>query len=599
MSRARHVAGFLRPVKHGISLINDWLRRRGHGRAEMSAGGCSMVDMTTVLPFTEADIKDAAGPRSFERGLEYLGQVADLEINDSEITATVYGSRRYRVSLAFGDDGLSADCTCPYGRDGAFCKHCVAVAMSVLNLGQDLPRLVETAKAERAGLDAWLRSLSKQELLATLLGLLGEDPDLRRRFELRAASVNADAVKVRRAVRELIALPRPGYVGYDQVYDYASGVSEAARAIDDLIEAGDPADAIGIAREAFDLLNDAFEYVDDSSGVIGQAGCELLAVHLRACRAARPDPISLAEYLSGLLLHNEYGLAPDLGDYAGLLGEKGIAAVRERVAAAYAQNPKDWQARTLMESIAKAEGDIDTVVAVYAADLDDRGWSHLRIAEELDEAGRGDEALGWAERGLREAARPDQRLVDYLAGRYAAAGRDEDVLGLRRDRFEAERTLGNYQALRHAAAVCGVWPQQRDRALALLRKDARLSRGTRRAWAWIGPVLIDALLDDGDLDAAWDAAPDTASDVQWLRLADASAVTRPADALPVYLRAIDAMKSMTGDPVYHKMAGLLLSARACHQALGTTDKFRGYLAALRTDQKRKRNLMKILDANNL
>jgi len=558
-----------------------------------------MVDMTAVLPFTEADIKGAAGSKSFERGLDYLGQVEDLEITDSEITATVYGSHRYRVSLAFGDEGLSADCTCPYGREGAFCKHCVAVAMSVLRLGQDLPQLIETTKAGRAELGSWLESLSKQELLAELQGLLDADPDLRRRFELRAACVNADAVKVRRVVRELIALPRQGYVEYGEAFDYASGVSEAAEAIAGLIEAGDAADAIGIAREAIGLVCDAFEYVDDSSGVIGEAACELLAAHLRACEAAPPDPVSLAGYLCELLLHNDYGIAPDLGDYADLLGDKGIAALRERVAAAYAQNPENWQARTLMESIAKAEGDVDTVVALYAADLDDRGWSHLRIAEELDEAGRGGEALGWAERGLRAAAHPDGRLVDYLAGRYAAAGRDDDVLGLRRDRFAADRTLGNYQALRRAAATSGGWPRERDRALALLRGDARRWGGARRPWAWKGPVLIDALLDDGDLDAAWEAAKDAASDDQRLRLADASAATRPADALPVYLGAIDGLRSMTGDPVYHKMAGLLLAARACHEALGTADKFRGYVAALRTDQKRKRNLMKILDANGL
>jgi uncharacterized Zn finger protein len=557
-----------------------------------------MVDMTVLLPFTAADIKGAAGPRSFERGLDYLHEVEDLEVTETQITATVFGSHDYRVRLAFGDGELSADCTCPYGREGAFCKHCVAVGMSVLNLGQDLPQLIKTTKAGRAELESWLESLSKKELLAELLGLLDEDRDLRRRFELRAASVNADAVAVRGAVRELIALPRRGYVEYGEAYDYASGVSEAAGAIDDLIEAGAAADAMEIAREAIDLVTDAFEYVDDSSGVIGDAACELLAVHLRACQAAPPDPVSLAGYLSYVLLQRaDYGITPDLADYAGLLGEKGIAAFRERAADAYAQNPDDWQARSLLESIAKAEGDVDTVVALYAAHLDDRGWGHLRIAEELDGAGRGAEALDWAERGVGEAARPDQRLVDYLAGRYAGAGRDDDVLALRRDRFAAERTLSNYQALREAAKNRGVWPEERAQALALLGRDVR--RPARAPGVWSGPVLVDALLDDGDLDAAWDAAKDAAYEDQWLRLADASITARPADALAVYLRAISGMKAMTGDPVYHRLAGLLLSARACHEAMGTADKFRGYVAALRAEQKRKRNLMKILDANGL
>jgi hypothetical protein len=44
---------------------------------------------------------------------------------------------------------------------------------------------------------------------------------------------------------------------------------------------------------------------------------------------------------------------------------------------------------------------------------------------------------------------------------------------------------------------------------------------------------------------------------------------------------------------------LLLSIRACHQALGTTAEFTRYLTVLRMGQKRKRNLMKILDQNGL
>lgn len=567
-------------------------------RAEMSVAGCSMVDMTAVLPFTEADIKGAADPRSFARGLDYLRAVDDLAVTETQITASVFGNREYRVRLAIGDGKISGECTCPYGREGAFCKHCVAVAVAVLRLGQDMPELIETTKAGRAELDSWLESLSKEELLAELLGLLDEDRDLRRRFEMRAASVNADAAGVLHAVQELIAPPRQGYVDYDAAYEFASGVREAGAAIDGLIEAGAAADAIVIAREAIDLVTEAFEYADDSSGFIGDAAYELLAVHLRACEAAPPDPVSLAEYLGYLLLRRgDYGITPDLADYAGLLGDKGIEAVREQATAAYARDPGNWRARSLVESIAKAEGDIDAVVAVYAANLDDRGWGHLRIAEELDEAGRRAEALDWAERGLRDAARPDQRLVDYLAGRYAAAGRDDDVLSLRRDRFRAERTLANYQALRDAATVRGAWPDERAQALGLLGRD--LHRPGHVPGDWGGPVLVDALLDDGDLDAAWDAAKDAASEPQWLRLADASITARPADALAVYLRAIAGLKTMTGDPVYHRMAGLLLSARACHEAMGTTEKFRGYLAALRTDQRRKRNLMKILDANGL
>ncbi|MFJ8159358.1 hypothetical protein ACIRBY_00340 [Streptomyces sp. NPDC096136] len=43
------------------------------------------------------------------------------------------------------------------------------------------------------------------------------------------------------------------------------------------------------------------------------------------------------------------------------------------------------------------------------------------------------------------------------------------------------------------------------------------------------------------------------------------------------------------------MAELLLSARACHRALGTEAAFTAYLTALRADRKRKRKLMATLD----
>ena len=427
-----------------------------------------MVGMPVSLPFTEADIRLAAGARSFERGLEYLDAVEDLKISDREVTASVYGNSEYTVCLIIADQRLSGGCTCPYGQDGFFCKHCVAVGLSVLEMSEEFPRHVEAARAQEQALEAWLQSLSKEELLAELRGLLDEDRDLRQRLELRAAAMNVDALTIRRAVMEFIAPPRGEYL---DACRYASDVDRAVAAIDDLIQAGGAADAIGIAREAMGLFTEACQFVDDVSGSAGDAANELLAVHLRACMVAPPEPVSLGGYLAGLMLDDEYVFEPNLDDYAELLGDRGTAMVRERIVTAYAENPASWRAKYLRESVARAEGDVDTVVAIYAAELDDRGRNHLRIASELDGADRGDEALGWAERGLREAAHPDQQLVDYLARRYAAAGRGDEVLDLRRDRFLAERTLANYQALREAATLRGVWPAERVDARALLNED--------------------------------------------------------------------------------------------------------------------------------
>lgn len=544
--------------------------------------------MAGSVGFSEDDLRRAADGRSFERGREYLGQVRDLEIAGREITATVVGGERYGVCLLVGERGVNGGCSCPYGQDGNFCKHCVAVGLAVLGMGEE--DLVE-ARAGWQSLEVWLESLSKEELLAEVHGLLAGDVELRQRLELRAAIVAGDSERVWRSVQELMTVP-----GYGEAGDYVDDVDRAIAAIRDLIGSGGAADAVDIAEDAIATLRGAYEFLDDSSGLLSDAAYGLLAVHLDACRAAPPDPEYLGRYLAGLLLDDRQYCGPNLADYAGLLGGPGLAAARARITAAYRDDPGNWRARSMMEALAKAEGDVDKLVELYAADLDDRGLRHLQIARALDDAGRGAEALGWAERGVREAGYPDQQLVEYLAGRYADAGRAKDVLGLRRDRFDAERTLANYRALREAAGQ--EWSAERERALDRLREDARAVRG-RGLWAWNGPVLIDALIDDGDTDAAWDAAAAGATDEQWLRLADACAATRPADALGVYRRMIGSLKTQTGDKVYRRIATLLLAARACHETLGTAEEFRRYLMLLRMECKRKRNLMAILDQNGL
>src|SRR5581483_11703159 len=165
-----------------------------------------------------------------------IHHVADLEIAASEITARVRGGEEYRVCLRPDQRELRGDCTCPYGREGFFCKHCVAVGLAVLEMEKELPQLLEEARAEWRTLESWLGTLSREELLAELLGLLDDDRELRRRMELRAASLNADAAKVRRVVRELITAAHREYLDYK----YANDVYQAAAAIDELAEGGAP-----------------------------------------------------------------------------------------------------------------------------------------------------------------------------------------------------------------------------------------------------------------------------------------------------------------------------------------------------------------------
>lgn len=462
----------------------------------------------------------------------------------------------------------------------------------------DLPRLRKAARDRTRGLDAWLTGLSRDDLLALVREETAEDRNLRRRLELRAASAHGDVAGIRSRIRELLDIGpfvRYGYVEYADAGAYADQAGQTVTAIRSLTASGRAADATALAQEAIGLLASVVEGVDDSDGRLGQVDADLADAHHEACRAARPDPEELAHWLVAHALDEPANLTGiDTLDYEDLLGERGMAAMRRYAAEAWQANHTGWAEKHLMRRLAKAGRDLDTVVAVHAADLAPNGHTHLLIARELDAAGRTAEALEWAERGIRESedlAGADTALADHLADRYTRTDRLADAVTLRRDHFTARRTLLTYQQLRVAVMAADCWLTEREKAPELLRSD------TEQAGAYGGRVLVDVLLDDKDADAAWQAAHEHgAQEDQWLTLADQA---RAADALSVYLRLAARLARETGNRAYEQLVSLLLSIRDCHHRLGTPDDFSTYVTDLRTTQKRKRNLMRLMDEHGL
>jgi uncharacterized Zn finger protein len=592
------------------------------------------VAMVTRPGLTEADLRAAAGERSFERGTGYLRAVSGIEVTGSRVMATVSGSADYLVVLTLpdpvADRRLRGECGCPYGQEGFFCKHCVAVGLALLRDAAAIPRQRRDGDrpagkaAARSGrrsrpsptpskasdLSCWLNSLSHDDLVAIVSDQLVEDDDWRRRLDLRAAAAASDLPAVTASVQSLLrgadeygSHKFAGHYGYlegPESWYYARRIRQVSDAIKQLTQAGQAGDAMMIAEHALAAIAESSRHASDRAGVIPAATAELAAAHQEACRATASDPVRLADFLAARMTSTEEAEPVDPADYVDLLADDGMGRLRERLTEAWTANPSGWPERLAMEQILRIQGDIDGLVAVLAENLDRHGLGHLRIAEELDQASRPDEALAWAERGLRESAEPDERLADLVVERYRAAGRLGDAVSVRRDMYQAAPSVASYQRLHESAELAGQWEPTREWALGLLRDQAAsVPRSAARTGRSRGPVLIDVLIADGDLDAAWDAAEGVASDDQWHRLANLVAETRPEDALAVYSRLIAMLKPESGDAIYVRMAQILISARMCHHRLGTDAAFGAYLRALRDDQKRKRKLIKILDAHGL
>lgn len=86
-----------------------------------------------------SDIRAAVGSTIYQRGEQYYasGAVEDIAYTDSlTLEATVSGSEFYSVQLYLDNDGIEAECDCPY--DGGTCKHVVAVLLEAITEGDSI-----------------------------------------------------------------------------------------------------------------------------------------------------------------------------------------------------------------------------------------------------------------------------------------------------------------------------------------------------------------------------------------------------------------------------------------------------------------------------
>ena len=466
-----------------------------------------------------------------------------------------------------------------------------------------------------ARVETWLSALTREELLQLIRERGAEDEEFSHRLQTRSAAAGADFPALREQIAAIFD-PEPGVRGrggwddwdyHGPSADIPGRLREAADAIRTVLEHGRGREAELAARFALDQLARYGDEFDDDEGELGEAAVEMADVHAEACRAARPDRLELADWLSGIQLPQP--TMPDLSvcDYAEALGADGLARYRAAIEKAWragrgGREEQGWGVDALMIDAIRAGGDTDELVAHLAAGIKRSGWRELRIAEELDAVGRTAEALRWAERG---AADPDglreRRLIDYIAARYEAAGRYADILQIRRSQFAQDRAMETFRPLRDAAQAVGEWPGVKAWAMGLLEDDAtRPPQHPGWPTSYQAAMLITALLEEGDAEDAWIASERYGAEPRLLQqVADAVAGTRPADALRIYVNLIAPRTNQTGNANYAAIADLLTAARRCHDALGSSEAFEQYLRELRLEQKRKRNLITLLDERGL
>jgi hypothetical protein len=111
--------------------------------------------------------------------------------------------------------------------------------------------------------------------------------------------------------------------------------------------------------------------------------------------------------------------------YASALGEDGIAAYRQAVAAH--PGGDSFAARYARERLAVLDGDVDEIVRLLGGDLS-TPYRFVRVAEAMAELDRDDETLAWTARGIAETdGWQTAKLYDLGGGSRPSANADAQI----------------------------------------------------------------------------------------------------------------------------------------------------------------------------
>lgn len=434
-----------------------------------------------------------------------------------------------------------------------------------------------------------------------------DDPLVAAHLQAASGAERTGLVDLSGLRRELASAIQPSwYVEYGAVAGYAHGIDRVLDEVQKLIDAGFPEAAIEAAEYALTLLEDALGQVDDSNGEMGALAGRAQEIHLTACEQAQPDPVELGEKLARWALRSDWEIFLDSPDsYADLLGELGLArfeaVIDEQWSTLRRLKPGDekrWDGNrfrpTHLKEMLAARRGVDALVEVIAHDPASP-YQFWRAAHTLAEAGRVEDALGWLERGQASFPdNPDGRLAELAADLHAQAGRPQAATDIAWQQFTDRPSLHEFQRLHGFALAAGVWTERREAALTVLRNQPTATTATARPKWGEAPghsTLVEVLVWEGDIDAAWQAAQHGGcTRPLWLELARARAEQHPADAMPILRRevltAIDGGKR----PAYHHAAKLAKELRGYATRAGRADEFDEWIRQVRATNARRRAL---------
>lgn len=619
---------------------------------------------------SDAALRDEAGAAVFARGQTYAasGAVQGAELSYPRtgevgghtggpsilLRATVMGTQLYTCeALVTPDDEVEGDCDCPHAQDGYFCKHQVALALTLRGLlGGDAPaadplakekvataaKRTQTQASNREALKAFVQGQSAAVLADRLWAWAETDRDLMADLKAWAAqSRAADDPKAQKAVISDL-LRSSGYLDWRETGTYARRAEKILPMLEKVL-ATDPAQARNLCDHALRRLYKASEHADDSNGEIGGVMQVLMDLLVRTLKAAPPPAAWLDDWFD--LMH---------ADPWGLWDESAvIEAAGSEVQARYSKRAaKDWQTwlashrgeATASEPERKAssgktlrgissagtyhydaerselrrrylndlkrQGDTQAAIDVMRASVEGAS-EYSELLAYCESLGKHREAFEFAQAAYKRFPKDWRSEADLLRC-FERDGWDEEALAIRRAQLERQPGVEQYRAVLGAAERAGrdsegyrsellTWAQAQEMQTQARPRTWTASINTAAAVAAserVVSVRVQWLLSERKLDEALALAqpPNRCAPDLLLALARKLPPSRDAEAVPLMLRVFDIEMARASSP-YQQALALAQEALARMASVQR----REWLASLRALYKAKRNFIKELPAS--
>ncbi len=554
------------------------------------------------VPLSETSLFNVAGDLVFARGEDYVRYVRGLRITKSKAYASIQAKRVYQVELDWSGPLPDGVCTCPHNAEGNFCKHLVAVGLTAIDSGR-VPIEVPPDASADAALEAVVQAMSVDELREFVLTLAEQHAGVRRLLEVRAIAVSGDEAPAQAEFEAYVRnmLEFRGEIDYRRSFEVAGTVTDMLDELEDHLNDG----AAEVVRPALLLaltkLRTMLQYVDDSSGLIGDQSQRSVDLYARACRLGTPDPVKLATWLVKFRAASPGWPILVLADFVDAFDDKALKTYRRAVAALdkrLADQPKGrHEVDAMLLELADHDGDVDLAVQLLS---EGSYVQYGAIVDRLRAAGRGDDAVAWIDLAVSAGkvwshggGNEYWLNADHVAETYKGLGRIDDAIGVLRADFVRQPSVGSYRVLLDFAA--GVDRVDSERVWAY--DHARHLAATDRFL--FGTVLVQLCMSDGDIDAAWEAADRYGAGSAWRELADRGAKARPIAAADLYRPGLEKDLAYPNSPLYPDIAARLATMAKLYEKGGRSADFAEFMAQLRQQYGRRPALMKALDAKRL